>query len=202
MYEVFIDDRKVIFTQKRGVINGGDQFKEMTNPYVNFIMPQVKMVNPFDQLTIELDDLHNDFMTIFSEHDKINAAGGIVRAEDKSLFIFRNGKWDIPKGKVEDGEEIKETAIREIEEECGISGLEIRSRICETLHTYYYHDIPTIKKTYWFYLTTSKISKGVPQVEEGITELCWISDSQLEIIRSNTFFTIDHVLSRYQVLEK
>ncbi|TNF49519.1 MAG: NUDIX domain-containing protein [Bacteroidetes bacterium] len=202
MYEVFIDDRKVIFAQKRGVINGGDQFKEMKDPYVDYLMPQVEIAKPFDQLTIELDDLPNDFETIFSKHDKVDAAGGIVRAEDKSLFIFRNGKWDIPKGKVDEGEEIKETAIREIEEECGISGLEIRSKICETLHTYDYHGIPTIKKTYWFFLTTNKIKKGIPQVEEGITEVSWIADSELEIVRSNTFFTIDHVLSKYQVLKK
>lgn len=202
MYEVFIDDRKVIFAQKRGVINGIDQFKKMTDPYVDFIIPQVKMAKPFAQFTIELDDLQNDFETIFSRHYKVDAAGGIVRAEDKSLLIFRNGKWDIPKGKVDEGEEIKETAIREIEEECGISGLEIRSKICETLHTYYYDGLPTIKKTHWFFLTTNRLWKGIPQTEEGITDIRWFSDSELEIVRSKTFCTIDHVLSKYQVLKK
>ncbi len=202
MYEVFIDDRKVIFAQKRGVINGIDQFKKMTDPYVEFIIPQVKMVKPFVQLTIELDDLQNDFETIFSKHEKVDAAGGIVRAENKNLFIFRNGKWDIPKGKVDEGEEIKDAAIREIEEECGISGLKIRSKICETLHTYYYDGLPTIKKTHWFFLSANRLSKGIPQSEEGITDIRWFSDSDLKTIRSNTFFTINYLLDKYQSLEK
>lgn len=69
--------------------------------------------------------INKDFETVFQNLKNkiklIKAAGGLVKNGDGDyLFIYRLGKWDLPKGKVEDNEKMREAAVREVEEECGI----------------------------------------------------------------------------------
>src|SRR5690554_3207321 len=125
---------------------------------------------------------------LFGDFKWIEAAGGIVKntKTKKELFIFRNGLWDIPKGKIEKGEISKEGAIREIEEECGLKDLSITGELSPTYHIYFAFGKHFIKKTHWFSLETN-VENVEPQREEGITEVRWFDKNEIEVVKKNTF---------------
>ncbi|OYX09229.1 MAG: NUDIX hydrolase, partial [Algoriphagus sp. 32-45-6] len=79
----------------------------------------------------------------------IKAAGGIVTKKEKILMIFRLGKWDFPKGKLDKGESPEECAIREVEEECNIK-VRLGAHLYNTWHTYTQNRKSILKKTYWY----------------------------------------------------
>ena len=126
---------------------------------------------------------------------KIAAAGGLVKnKKGEYLFIFRNGKWDLPKGKLEKGESKRKCAMREVEEECGIKGLRILRKLPVTYHTYYLEERPVLKPTYWYEMECSDESALVPQAEEGITKVKWVHPNKTEMIRKNTYESILEVM--------
>ena len=110
---------------------------------------------------------------------KIEAAGGVVSYGSSTLqpllIMFRRGLWDLPKGKVDPGETIKAAAIREVVEETGITPPRIRESIGKTLHHYELEGKNIQKTTYWYWMETMSMDVGTPQLEEGITELKWVS---------------------------
>jgi 8-oxo-dGTP pyrophosphatase MutT (NUDIX family) len=125
----------------------------------------------------------------------IPAAGGLVRnKKGQYLFIFRNGKWDLPKGKIEKGEGIMTAAIREVEEECGIKKLSIGKEIESTYHIYHINDKAVLKRTYWFEMLCEDESPLIPQAEEGITDVKWFSENDLNMVLENTFDSIKEVM--------
>ena len=114
------------------------------------------------------------------------------------LYIYRSGKWDLPKGKVEKDEDIGETAIREVEEECGVKNLTIIKELPTTYHTYEDKIGDVLKTTFWYEMYTEDISELIPQAEEGIEKACWLDDSHLKDIYSNTFASIRELLETYK----
>jgi len=125
----------------------------------------------------------------------VEAAGGLVKnAGGAYLFILRNGKWDLPKGKIEKGESQELAAVREVEEECGIRGLSIIKALDPTFHTYVMDEKKILKPTYWFEMSCSDASDLVPQAEEGITDVKWISPENLAAVRANTYESILDVI--------
>jgi ADP-ribose pyrophosphatase YjhB (NUDIX family) len=132
----------------------------------------------------------------------IEAAGGLVMNEnDEYLFIFRNGKWDLPKGKVEREERIREAAIREVEEECGIKVSKLNNKICKTYHTYLSRGDVVLKKTHWFEMKCKGQNKLKPQKEEGITDVRWFNKGHIEPITANTFPSIMDVLVKQELID-
>ena len=104
----------------------------------------------------------------------VEAGGGLVYNSKKEiLFIRRNGKWDLPKGKVEKGETYEEAAIRETEEETGVQNLEIRRFIKKTYHVFKRNDKFRLKVTYWFEMYTDYDGDLIPEPEEGIKKVRW-----------------------------
>jgi len=127
----------------------------------------------------------------------IEAAGGLVQNENNDfLFIYRNDKWDLPKGKVEKREKIKVAAVREVEEECGIKVTSLNDKICNTFHVYPYKGEIVIKKTYWFDMRCKDQEKLIPQTEEGITDAQWFKKNDVAEIVANTFPSILDVLKK------
>lgn len=121
----------------------------------------------------------------------IEAAGGLVIDKNQNiLFIFRNGKWDLPKGKVEDGENIRDAAMREVEEECGISGLAIIEKLPPTYHTYTLKNQRVLKITHWYTMTSSNCNDLRPQVSENITDIKWLKREDLPMVFANTYGSI------------
>jgi ADP-ribose pyrophosphatase YjhB (NUDIX family) len=125
----------------------------------------------------------------------IVAAGGIVETPDhQSLFIYRLGCWDLPKGKVEQNESLPFAAQREIEEETGISDLKNAGELCRTWHTYTHKGKEILKETVWYVFKTSKAWPTVPQKEEDIFEAAWKSPEQWSEVEANTYPSILDVL--------
>ncbi len=111
-----------------------------------------------------------------SAYRLIRAAGGLVYNNSGQLLaIKRLGKWDLPKGKVEKGEKVKEAALREVQEECGIEQIEISGSPLFTYHMYRHKGKIVLKETYWYPMSSLYTGKLIPQEEEGITEVCWVS---------------------------
>ena len=131
----------------------------------------------------------------------IEAAGGLVKNEnDGYLFIYRNNKWDLPKGKIEKDEGVKEAAVREVEEECGIKVSKLGEKICKTYHVYIYKGEVVLKKTHWFKMKCKGQDKLKPQKEEGITEVRWFKKGHIEPIMANTFPSIMDVLEKKKLV--
>jgi len=132
----------------------------------------------------------------------IEAAGGLVKNEnDEYLFIFRNNKWDLPKGKIEKHEKVKVAAVREVEEECGIKVSTLDEKICKTYHVYTMKGEVVLKKTHWFKMTCKGQNKLKPQKEEGITDARWFKEGHIEPIIENTFPSIMDVLVKEDLVK-
>ena len=124
----------------------------------------------------------------------IEAAGGVVMKNQKMLFIYRNGKWDLPKGKLEINESIPICAVREVEEECGISQLTIVNELAVTYHIYRQGEENILKITYWFLMDCTDESPLTPQTEEGIELVVWKNEQAVQLALENTYPNIKLVL--------
>jgi 8-oxo-dGTP pyrophosphatase MutT (NUDIX family) len=132
---------------------------------------------------------------IISKKILILAAGGLVENEKgQFLFMFRRGKWDLPKGKLDPGETLEECALREVEEETGVGRLELKKFLLQTLHEYEELSKVIEKKTHWYSMMTTSLQTLIPQTEEDITELKWIAPADFEIVLRNTYPAIVEVL--------
>lgn len=134
---------------------------------------------------------------------EIPAAGGAVRNNGKILFIFRNGKWDLPKGKIEKGETPKQAALREVEEECGLQDLSISKTLPATYHIYRspYKETKgqwVFKKTTWFEMAYAGTESGTPQTEEGISAVRWFAPSELDEVLQNTYANLYEIIAAYR----
>ena len=126
-----------------------------------------------------------------SDYKLIKAAGGVVyNSKNQLLMIFRNGKWDLPKGKLDENEKIEECAIREVEEECGIRNLVIIKRLADTYHTYEFQGLKILKKTFWFKMYTDFSEDLLPQIEEGITKVEWVYKQEFANKLQNSYANI------------
>ena len=130
--------------------------------------------------------------------DFIVAAGGIVKNNiEEYLFIFKNGFWDFPKGKVEENETLDVAAKREVCEECGFSQLEINSFVAKTYHMYFEKSRIKLKETHWFLCSSNELHSLKPQLEEGITKLKWVSKERLPSILLKSFNSIQELCSGF-----
>lgn len=139
--------------------------------------------------------VHPEIDRIFKELlvniDVIKAAGGLVKnGEGAYLFIHRLGKWDLPKGKVEESEKMKDAAVREVEEECGLKIDYLGPKIHTSYHTYSMRGKFVLKQTNWYEMGVNKSPKLIPQLEEDITEAIWVDPKNLNPIRANTYALI------------
>jgi 8-oxo-dGTP pyrophosphatase MutT (NUDIX family) len=143
----------------------------------------------------DLKIIEENWQDFCSKFIMVEAAGGLVFNKDGDiLMIFRNGKWDLPKGKLEEGENKKQCAIREVEEECSIVGLDITEKLIETYHTYSLKGEKILKRTYWYKMRTDFDGKLSPQIEEGITKVSWIDKDKISEKLKNSYGNISDVL--------
>lgn len=136
--------------------------------------------------------IHPDSKAVFKKltgrFKLIKAAGGIVKnGKGEYLFIFRLGKWDLPKGKVDEGEKMGETAVREVEEECGIKIHYRGMHLTSTYHLYLLKGELVMKKTKWFEMGVNGSPKLTPQKEEDITRVAWLGPDDFDMVRNNTY---------------
>jgi len=124
----------------------------------------------------------------------IKAGGGLVSNPDGAvLMIFRNGNWDLPKGKMEEGEAIEDCAVREVEEECSVRGIELKDFLCHTYHLYKLNDNWAVKQTSWFSMEHDGEERPEPQRIEGITKVRWVARKDVAPYLAATYNTIREV---------
>ena len=124
------------------------------------------------------------------------AAGGIVVIDGKFVSIVRKGISDLPKGHIEQGETPQVAALREVEEETGIGNLKIVKELPSTWHCYLEHEVWTLKRTYWYLMSTTETFQLKPQTEEGISEIKLIGNEEIEAFLKNTFRSISEILEK------
>lgn len=126
----------------------------------------------------------------------VKAAGGLIRKKEKFLMIYRMKKWDLPKGKREKNESYKETAVREVEEECNIA-VKIGRKICTTWHTYTMNKNAMLKKTKWYIMDCVDDTKMKPAMEEDIEELRWMTRKEVYHALEHSYKSISYVFEQY-----
>ncbi|ULQ57909.1 NUDIX domain-containing protein [Flavihumibacter rivuli] len=144
----------------------------------------------------DLEELKKAFWKKFT---LFQAGGGAVwNEQNEILFMFRRGKWDLPKGKLDPNESIEECAIREVKEETGLDNITLVKPLITTYHTYHESGKHILKESYWFEMRVAGPQQLVPQTEEQITELKWLARERWIEVGSNTFPSIIDVLDCYR----
>jgi 8-oxo-dGTP pyrophosphatase MutT (NUDIX family) len=143
----------------------------------------------------DLDKLKEAF---FKKFTIIKAGGGLVLNEKKEiLMIFRRGKWDLPKGKLDKGETLEECAIREVKEETGLASVELVSALTITHHTYHEGTRFILKESHWYMMKANGKQELIPQTEEDIHEIKWVKADELDKYKKDSFPSIRDVLEAY-----
>lgn len=144
------------------------------------------------------DFLMDEFTACFKY---IGAGGGVVlNGNGEFLVIERRGVWDLPKGKMEQGEDFRAAALREVEEETGLKGLRMGTFLQKTFHTYPIGDLHVLKETRWYELQYPGIQPPDLQQEEGITGYRWVVPGNAGFIRENSFASILDLLENSRLL--
>lgn len=200
MYKVYINDRLLQFMPMKTSINGADMIFKLSGneskQELKVLIDSFEVNDLVSTMFLQSPKIDETWKTFSELYMILEAAGGIV-INDKNclLMIFRNGKWDLPKGKIEKGEESDTAAIREVYEECGVSGLNLKKQLNTTYHTYPYKEEKVLKKTFWFLMNTSDSNNLVPQLEEGITDARWLTRGQAKEALKNTYTSISDLLN-------
>jgi 8-oxo-dGTP pyrophosphatase MutT (NUDIX family) len=154
----------------------------------------------YEHVIIQTENIDSIIDEIKSQYQVIEAAGGIINNKNnETLMIFRRGKWDLPKGKIEPGESIETAAEREIEEETGVGNLKLHKKLKNTYHIYEEKGKEILKITYWFHFSIDDSPILTPQLEEDITEIKWFSKDELSMALSNTYESIKNLMSEFDL---
>ena len=195
MYTVFVNDKPIIITSS--------QKKENNYPVYflkNYVTEEIihKLKNKkIKGINLYTPDLESDWHSFLNTFYTVSAAGGLViNTKKEILFIYRSKKWDLPKGRIEEGEAIEETAIREVEEECGIFNLKLIKPLLTTYHVYFQNGLK-LKETFWFLMTSDYQGELIPQLEEGITQVLFKNEEEVKKALQNSYKNIELVYDRY-----
>jgi ADP-ribose pyrophosphatase YjhB (NUDIX family) len=195
-YTIYFDNRKILlisnlcdyFKEGVGLLVEHKEFDDLTKVLDFF---QSSSISPLYIYSKDIDSL---FQTITNHFQLIEAAGGLVRNQQGQILIIkRNGLWDLPKGKVDEGEQIDRAAIREVTEECNISPLELHDILTVTYHTYLLDGKKILKRSTWYNMSYNGNQTPSPQVNENITEAKWIDTNQIAECMQNTYPAIKDV---------
>lgn len=199
MYKVFVNEKPVIiggdpetFTNLPGVrevlVHSRNALKEAYDDFIK--SPDLAMLVLYNNGNTE--KLLSDFISLFTY---LEAAGGVVyNRKGERLFIFRLGKWDLPKGKIEKSETPPQAALREVSEETGLNGQTILCELTSTWHIYSHKEKEILKRTYWYAMDYAGNEQPVPQIEEEITKTAWFPESDIGVVMANTYAPLKELI--------
>lgn len=191
MYKVFYYEKPLTLSEKP--VAEAKNLKFLSESQFNEALALLKNEDA-THVNIYHYNLENLWKKFVNHFDYLEAAGGLVKNnKDEILFIYRLEKWDLPKGKVEPGETTELAALREVEEECGITELKIKAFIGNTYHLYYDSTL-RLKSTYWYEMSYDGNEELIPQIEEGIGVAKWKLKSEIPGLLGNTYENIKIVL--------
>ncbi len=172
MYKVFVKDIPIILTTEKNI---GKQYTAIPLRLARF-KKLIKKINNGELIYVNLYHKNAEKLEQFLRKKLpfVEAAGGLVYNQKKEiLFIYRNDRWDLPKGHIDKGESYEAAAIREVEEETGVKGLEVKRFISKTYHVFKRNGKFKIKATFWYEMYTEYDGELVPQSNEGIKKVKW-----------------------------
>jgi 8-oxo-dGTP pyrophosphatase MutT (NUDIX family) len=202
MYIIFINDNALILSGSKEILNGFENvevkaYNDSSSIDEALFKLQTDSCKELFLVGSCLHSMWDDFCTRFK---LIEAAGGVVTNSKKQvLWIRRNDKWDLPKGKVEVDEQIQEAAVREVKEECGLTSIRLGVLLGVTYHIYSCKDVYVLKKSYWFSMSCPAQQDLIPQLEEGITEVVWADAALHQMYLENTYASISELLRQEKV---
>lgn len=194
MIKVFVDDKPLVFAEN---FSDGKFIHYTKLPSPQQLTDDFKK-SDFTGGFFVTHQIKNDFNQFSSQFKVIFAAGGVIfNADDKLLMIKRLGKWDLPKGKMDEGESAEETALREVCEETGVCHAKIISQLDDTYHIYQLRGQYILKRTYWFRMLSDTSEKIKPQTEEDILEVKWKNKDEVKTALKNSYGSVRDLLSKY-----
>ncbi|MGD1947222.1 MAG: NUDIX hydrolase [Croceivirga sp.] len=188
MYKVFVNESPLILTNQQPDNSNGNVFT-LEDKAIDYA---ITSLNKGLLDTAYIYEPGNDILDKFSSKiPMIVAAGGLVKnKKGKVLFIFREGKWDLPKGKLDKGESMEDAAVREVEEETGVSGLKVTQYLQTTYHIFKRNGRHKLKKVIWFEMDTKYDGRLLPQEAEGITKVRWKGPKKTRKALENSYRNI------------
>ena len=192
MITIYFKHRRLIICSKEEVPStANERFLLLPSPEYDFgNIPFTMESGTFQNLLVEIPEGMTEKETldrILSKVKRLNAAGGLVTdPQGNHLMIYRNGVWDLPKGKQEECEDISVTALREVKEESGVDAA-LGKFLLTTRHSYWMDGELIVKSTYWYSMKAGKDTRTCPQSEEGLEKCEWVTEENLDYRLANTY---------------
>ncbi|MGB5819313.1 MAG: NUDIX domain-containing protein [Saonia sp.] len=189
MYKVFVNEAPLVLTNKISETANGKYFL-LNGESINDAIDALAKKKLSEAYIYHPN--HEEILKKFTKKIPLEiAAGGVVtNKEGKVLFIYRKDKWDLPKGKLEKGETIKEAALREVEEETGVKGLKIENFLRTTYHVFKRNGTYKLKEVHWFAMRTSYKGELIGQKSEGIEKVKWKGPKKIKKALANSYTNI------------
>ncbi|OWK99128.1 NUDIX hydrolase [Kaistella haifensis DSM 19056] len=197
MYKVFVNEKKLTLSKYPEDIEKKLRFEGFATLEIAIDLLENTSCPELNVYGENIEEIWEDFTHMFKV---VEAAGGVVSNKNgEILFIHRIGKWDLPKGKIEKGESLEQAALREVEEETGLSELILEEFLNNTFHIYTERNgLKILKTTYWFKMKYVGNETPKPQIEEGISEVSWKGkDAIVQQVLPMTFQNIKLILNDY-----
>ena len=196
MYKVFFNQKPLILSTQ--IIKNDDNCPLF---YIKFSVAD-KIISALKKKSISSVVLYHPKKEKLEMHFNklfpiVEAAGGLVINElNQYLFIYRNKKWDLPKGRMRKNEMIIDAAVREVEEETSVRDLIVKKQLPITYHIFKRNRKYKLKKTYWYLMETSYNGQLVPQLNEGIEKAVWKNKNEIDLIIKNAYKNIEVLLNQ------
>jgi len=199
--KVFINLVGIVFSEKN---ENGFSRLELPENKVDILSLTDALRNLESEVNYWVSDVDGAIFKKFSKvHTVIEAAGGLVCNENNDLLVIhRLNTWDLPKGKIEIGESPEAGALREVEEETGITNISISDMLSDTYHTYTLGDKHILKRTFWFEMRVSGVPNLTPQTEENIAEARWANKAAVEKMAHETYPSLKPLFDAYLLRHK
>ncbi len=193
-YRVFIGEVAIWFAE--GAEGGVSSLTDPDLQTLEDLVARCEEGSRVEDVTVS-GDVPANWQHFCSLFQIIEAAGGVVLNDaGEWLMIHRLGKWDLPKGKLEEGESPEEASVREVSEECGIPEPELLEHLTDTYHVYTHKGKRILKRTYWYLMRSTEHKVLAAQTEEGITDVRWVHPNQVGELAQQSYGSIRVVIEK------
>ncbi len=200
MHKIYLEKRcMVICSEQEHILSDPNSIEVHlgSRPDISVLVKMFEDCDSLYRIYIPTEDVECTYKDFLGQFKEVNAAGGLVsNRRGDVLLISRNGLWDLPKGHQEAGEDIRLTAMREVQEETGVNELETRDLICVTDHCYLRDGLWHLKHTWWYDILYTEPVDLSPQTEEEIAKAAWVARSSLAPYLKNTYPSIAEVFRK------